>query len=204
VANTNAPVGLQVIRARGAYSFSDQGNLYSIPSTDGNAFYLNDVVKAAASSDAQGVPNVTKITNGTDLIRGVLQIILPVYAKPSLVGTALSLETTNIPATKAAAYYVVINDDYTTTYLCQDDGITTASLVAASANLNSSLTITAGASTTSPSATVLLSSSFAATLGLCIKLNGLVQQSGNVYGAFAKWQCYINTSEMPATGATGV
>ncbi len=204
MANTNTPVGLQVIRARGAYSFNDQGNLYSIPSTDGNAFYLNDVVKAAASSDADGIPNVTKITNGTDLIRGVIQAILPVKAGPSLVGTALALEETYIPATKTKAYYVVINDDYTTTYLVQDDGITTGNLVAASANLNSSLTITAGASTTSPSATVLLSSSFAATLGLCMKLNGLVQQSGNVYGAYAKWQAYINTSELPATGATGV
>lgn len=205
MANVNTPFGLQVIRGGGVYSFNAQGSLYSIPSTDNNAFYLNDVVKAAASSDANGVPNVTKITNGTDAIRGVIQAILPVYPTPSLVGAALSLETTNIPATKAKAYYVVVDDDPTTIYMIQDDGITTANLVAASANLNSSLTIAAGATTTSPSATVLLSSSFATTNTFCIKLLGLVQganmQAANAYGAYAKWQARINVSEMTGSFA---
>jgi len=192
-----------VLRGGGSYSFNAQGNLYSIPSSDGSAFYLSDCVIHAASSDAQGVPNVAKAV-GTEPLRGTLQVILPVYAKPSLVGTALALETTNIPATKATSYYVVVDDDYTTVYSIQDDGITTANLVAASANLNSSVTVTAGASTTSPSASVLLSSSFATTPTLPIKLLGLVQQPGNEYGAYAKWQCRINYSAINPSGATGV
>jgi hypothetical protein len=192
-----------VLRAGGAYSFNGQGNLYSIPSTDNSAFYLNDFVIAAASSSAEGVPNVAKAV-GTEPLRGVLQIILPVYAKPSLVGTALALETTNIPATKATSYYVVVDDDYTTVYSIQDDGITTGNLVAASANLNASVTVTAGASTTSPSGSVLLSSSFNTTPTLPIKLYGLVQQPGNEYGAYAKWQARINYSAINPSGATGV
>ncbi len=205
MANTNTPFGMQLIRGGGGYAFNAQGNLYSIPSTDNSAYYLNDAVKLAASSDADGVANIAKAA-GTDVLLGSVQMILPVRQGPSLVGTALALETTNIPATKAKIYYVLVSDDPTMEYMIQDDGITTANLVAASANLNSSLTVTAGATTTSPSATVLLSSSFAATNTLNIKLQGLVQQPGNVYGAYAKWQCRINMSVMPSipVGATGV
>ena len=210
MANANTPFGLQVLRAGGAYDFNAQGNLYVVTSGDTNAMYLNDAMVVAAGGDGNGVPAITKNTSGTGLLRGSLQAIFPVYAGTSIAGTALSLETTNIPATKAANYYVLVDDDPTTVYMVQDDGVTTGNLVAASCNLNSSLTITAGASTTSPSGTVLLSSSFATTQTLCMKLFGLVQGqsggagAGNAYGAYAKWQARINTSDMaPGVGATG-
>lgn len=200
MANVNAPFGLQLIQARGGYSFNAQGNLYSCPSTDNTIISLNDAVKAAASSDANGVPNIAKCA-GTDAIRGVVQGVLPVYPGPSLVGTTLALNATRAPATKAKAYYFIVNDDETSVYMIQDDGITTANLVAASANLNSTLTIANGATDTSPSATVLLSSSFAVTNTFNIKLNGLVQganqqQNPNAYGAYARWRCFINVSEL--------
>ena len=211
MANTNTPFGLKLLRGGAMYEFNSQGNLYSIPTSDSsNAYYLNDAVKLAASGDANGVPNVVKAA-GTDILLGSIQGILPVYPGVSIAGTALSLETTNIPATKAPPYYVIVADDPTAIYAIQDDGITTGNLVAASCNLNSSLTITAGASTTSPSATVLLSSSFAATNTLNIHLQGLVQGDfsgvANAYGAFAKWQARLNIpyfAAMGVTGATGV
>lgn len=206
MANSNTPFGLQVLRGAAGYSFNAQGNLYSVPDTDDtNAYYLNDAVKLAASSDATGIPNVTKAA-GTDILLGSIQAILPVKANPSLEGTTLDLSRTSLPATKTIDYYVIVSDDPTTLYMIQDDGITTANLVAASANLNSSLTVTNGATVTSPSATVLLSSSFAATNTLNIKLNGLVQQPGNEFAAYAKWQARINTALMPSSpvGATGV
>ena len=205
MANTNTPSGLQVIRGGGAYSFNAQGSLYVVTAGNTDAFYLNDAVVVAAGGDAAGIPAIGKNTSGTGPLRGSLQAIFPVNTNSpvSLAGTALALENTNIPATKAAAYYVLVDDDYTTVYSVQDDGITTGNLVAASCNLNSSLTITAGASTTSPSGTVLLSSSFLSTNSLCMKLFGLVQQPGNVYGAYAKWQARINVSDMTPSGATG-
>jgi hypothetical protein len=119
-----------------------------------------------------------------------------VWPGPSLVGAALALENAYVPATKTAIAYILVDDDPTSIYSIQDDGITTANLVAASANLNSTLTITAGATTTSPSATVLLSSSFAVTNTFNIKLIGLIQSPNNAFGAYAKWQAKINVSEM--------
>jgi hypothetical protein len=206
VANTNTPWGLKPWRGGGAYQWSEQGTVYCIPSTDNNAYYPYDAVKAAASSDANGVPNVTKITNGTDAIRGSIVGIYSVFPVPSLVATPLSLEYPYIPATKTQAYYVLVVDDPSTVFTMQDDGITTGNLVAASANLNSSFTVTAGASPQSLSGSVLLSSSFAATAQLNLKLEGLTQIPGNVYGAYAKWNVRINVSEflMGPTGGTGV
>lgn len=201
MANVNTPFGLKPQRGGGAYSFNEQGSLYSIPSTDNNAYYLYDVVKGAASSDANGVSNVVKITNGTDAIRGSIIGILPVYPGVSIAATALALETSNIPATKAKIYYVLVDDDPTTVYTVQDNGITTGNLVAASANLNSSLSIAAGATTNSLSGTTLLSSSFATTNTFVMKLFGLAQIPNNAYGAYAKWNARINVSELTGSFA---
>ena len=196
MANVNTPFGLKPQRGGGAYSFNEQGSLYSIPSTDNNAFYLYDAVKAAASSDANGVANVTKITNGTDALRGSVIGILPVYPGVSIAATPLSLETSYIPATKAAAYYVLVDDDPTTVYTIQDNGVTTGNIVPASANLNFSLSVAAGATTNSLSGTTILTSSFAATNTFCMKAIGLAQIPNNTYAAYAKWNARINVSEL--------
>ena len=209
MANTNTPSGLQVIRAGGAYSFNAQGNLYSVPTTDStNAYYLNDAVKITGGSSVEGVPNIVKAA-GTDILLGSLQAIYPVYPQASLEGsTSPQLGVTYIPAAKPQAYFVLVNDDFSTIYMIQDDGITTAKLTAAYANANSSLTVTNGATPTSASATVLLSSSFDTTISLNIKLQGLVQKNlgasgGNEYGAYAKYQCRINTAFLTPNGSTG-
>lgn len=195
MANVNKPQGLQVYRAGGAFDFNAQGSLYSIPSTDNVAYYLGDAVKTAASSDTQGISNVAKAA-GTDTLRGAITGILPVYSTPALAATALSLENSYIPATKAAAWYVMVDDDPATVFAVLDDGITTGSLVAASANLNYSLTVAVGATTNSLSGTVILSSSFQTTSTLNMKAQGLVQIPNNVYGAYALWQSRINAHEL--------
>jgi hypothetical protein len=205
VANTNTPFGLKPFRGGGGYAWNEQGSVYSIPSTDNTAYYTYDVVKAAASSDANGVANVI-IAASTNAVRGSIVGIFPVYPGVSIQATPLALETPYIPASKSSAWYVLVVDDPSTRFIMQDDGITTGNLVAASANLNSAFTVTAGASTSSYSGSVLLSSSFATTAVLLpFGLEGLVQIPGNVYGAYAKWQVRINQSDMSGpTGGTGV
>jgi hypothetical protein len=114
----------------------------------------------------------------------------------SIQGTPLSLETTSIPATKTHIYYVMVDDDPSTIFCMQDDGITTGKIVVASCNLNFSMTITAGATTSSDSGTVILSSSFATTSSLNMKAMGLLQIPGNGFSAYAKWVCRINEHEL--------
>jgi hypothetical protein len=211
MANVNAPFGLAVAKGGGSYASNQRANMYSIPTSDStNAYYMGDTVKAAASGDANGVPNVTKITNGTDPIRGVIVGIIPAGTFPNPLqypgaSSSLSLETNYVPATKAVPYYVLVEDDPTTIFVMQDDGITTANLVAASCNLNFSYTVTAGGTTNSSSGSVILSSSFATTTSLSMKALGLAQGPWdgvpNVFGAYAKWLCRINLSELTGSFA---
>jgi hypothetical protein len=196
VANLNQPFGLQPIRGMGGYKFNAQGTLYRVPSTDTtNAYYLGDAVKAAAGADANGVSNII-LAAGTDTLRGVIVGILPVYPGVSIQGVPLQLENMNIPATKTHDYYCIVDDDPTSMFAIQDDGITTSKIVAASANLNFSLTVTAGATVQSVSATVILSSSFATTATLNMKAIGLVQLPGSSFAQYAKWNCRINEHEL--------
>jgi hypothetical protein len=207
LANTNTPFGLKPWRGGAGYAWNEQGTTYSIPSGDTNAYYLYDAVKGASGSDANGIPNCVYLAAGTDPIRGsIIGIIQPFPNPVSITGVPLQLEYPYIPATKASAYYVLVCDDPTVRYVIQDDGITTANFVSTSANKNSSLTLAAGAAPQNYSGTVLLSSSFATTSTLNIKLEGLVQIPGNTYAAYAKWQAMVNYTDMAlgATGATGV
>jgi hypothetical protein len=198
----NRPFGLALVQGGGVYNFNAAGSLYSIPTSDSSAYYLNDIVKAAASSDALGVPNIQR-AGGTDTLRGTVTGILPTYPGVSLAATALSLENTIVPATKAVAWYVLVDDDPSSIFMIQDDGVTTANLVAASANLNFSMTTAAGATSQSLSATVMTSSTLATTATLNMKAEGLAQVPNNAYGAYAVWKCRINKHELTG-GVAGV
>ncbi len=202
MANQNTPFGLVPVRGMAGYAYNAQGTTYRIPSTDQVAYYLNDPVIAAAGADANGVPNVA-IATGTSTLRGVIVGIYPVYPGLSIQGTPLALEYMSIPATKAHDYYVIVDDDPTSMFMVQDDGITANKIVAASANLNFSLTITAGATVQSLSATVILSSSFAVTNTLNMKAVGLAQIPNNTFAAYAKWLSRINMHELTG-GVAGV
>ena len=203
MANSNTPFGLQPTRSGDSNSYNAQTSLYSIPSTDGSAYYMGDPVMAAASGDANGVPNVKVLTAGTTPMRGVIVGVVPVYPGASIQGTPLQLENPTVPATKVAAWYVMVQDDPGTIFMIQDDGITTGSLVAASCNNNFSLTLTAGATVQAASATVILSSSFATTDSLNFKALGLAQIPGNIFGAYAKWLCRANLHELnPGSAVT--
>ena len=76
--------------------------------------------------------------------------------------------------------------------------------LATNSNKNFSLTIAAGATPQSSSATVMNSGSLAVGATLNIKAMGLMQGVGQVYGAFAVWQCKINLHELGGPGTAGV
>jgi hypothetical protein len=205
MANVNAPFGAAVYKGGGSYASNQRANMYSIPTSDStNAYYMGDAVKAAASGDANGVPNITKAA-GTDPLRGFIVGIIPAGTFPNPLqfpgaSSSLSLETNYVPVTKAVPYYVLVEEDPTTIFVMQDDGLTTSKTVAASCNLNFSITVAAGSTTNSASGSVILSSSFATTATLNMKAQGLAQGPWNgvtnAFGIYAKWLCRINVSEL--------
>lgn len=203
MANAVGPYGFVPVRYLNGACWTGGGNIYYIPSTDTNQFNVGDAVKTAASgADANGIPAVTKITNGTDTVRGVIIGCLPqTPGNPSLVGTNIDLTVQNIPATKTRSYYVLVVDDPQVVFQVQDDGITTANLVAASVGLNASFTVANPTSPQQNSQTVLLSSSFATTQGLNCKILSLAQIPNNSFGAYANWLIKFNQHELQGNTA---
>jgi len=197
MANFQGPRGFVPVRYRDGSAWNGATNIYYIPSTDNNQYNPGDAVKSLAGADTNGIPGVVKITNGTDTVRGVIVGVQVSLLNPqSFVGSNLDLTVQNIPATKTHDYYVMVVDDPAVIFELQDDGITTANLVAASVNKNASFTVANPTSPQQNSATVLLSSSIATTQALNLRLFGLAQKPNNAFGAYAVWNVMFNQHEL--------
>lgn len=175
MANVNAPFGLRPVKHLSGASWSGLVNLYCIPSTDGSAFAIGDVVKAAAGSDAMGVPYVRKGTSGA-AARGVIAGVLPVAPETSattLLGTSLALESIVIPAIKAKDYYIWVCDDPSVVCEVQmNNGIVPlGDTVAGSMNKNADFSVVANNGYISQS--VLDAASIATTSTLDLRILGL-------------------------------
>jgi hypothetical protein len=203
LANQANPNGFSPVKSIISATFNGATNTYYIPASDGSVYSIGDTVKTVAGGDANGVPQVQKAV-GTDTVRGVITSVLaaPPF-QTTFQGPALSLEVINIPATKVKAYYVQVCDDPNQIFEIQDDGITTANLVAASCNKNCSFTITNPTSPQQMSGTVILSSSIATTSTLPGKLMGLALRPNNAYGAYARWYVKFNLHELSGAGTAG-
>lgn len=193
----NAPWGLAPVEMGDGSPWNGACHRYYIPSTDGSAYYIGDVVKSAAAADANGVPGVAAAA-GTDTLRGV--IVGVEQAAPdavSLVGTDLPLSLCNIPATKTRDYYVYVVDDPNVIFEVQGDG-TATNQTAANANKNCSLTIAAPSNTSVPnSATVISSATINTTNTLNIKLMGLSNRRPSTgFGTYSIYRCRINQHEL--------
>lgn len=199
MANVNAPFGLSPAQNRNGSEWNGATRRYYIPQADASAYYIGDVVKSAANADANGVPAVQKAV-GTDVLRGVIcgvEVAAPEAV--SMAGPDLGLSVVTIPATKTRDYYVYVCDDPDVIFEVQGDSAG-GNQVAANANKNASLTITAG--TGSMSGTVVGGATIAVTAGLNIKLAGLSQRRPTQgFGAFSVWLCYINQHELQGNSA---
>jgi hypothetical protein len=182
---------------------NEGGTRYYIKSTDTSAYYIGDLVLSAKDADANGVPSVG-VSVGTGQQRGVIVGVEVANVNGvSIAGPALSLENTNVPATKLRDYYVYVNDDPMTLFAVQGDATATLQ-VAASANQNFSFTVAAPSNAVQPSATVVNSSTIASTVTLCGKLVGLLQIPNNAFGAYAVWQAKLNVHDLGSTGTPGI
>lgn len=195
MANAVGPRGFVPSRYMDGSAWNGATNMYVVLSTEANQINVGDVVKSAANGDANGIPAVTKITNGTDTGRGVVVGCLAANPNdPSLVGTMLDLTLQNIPATKAKNYYVLVVDDPNVLFEIQDDGL--AALTATSCNKNASYTVTNPTAPAQNSASVLSTASVNTTNTLPLKLVGLAQKPNNAYGANANWLVRFNVHEL--------
>lgn len=195
MANVNAPYGLKPVFNGDGSPWNGQVRPYYIPSTDLDAYYVGDVVLSAAGADGYGIPQVAKAT-ATDTPRGVIVSILPVPPRPlTLDGSGTNLAEFYIPATKSKDYWVLVCDDPHTIFMCQGDS-TGTNQVAANVNKNARITVAAPSTPGPFSASVIDSSTIAVTQAHVMKLYGLAQVPGNVFGAYAQWYVRFNQHEL--------
>jgi len=195
MANFVQPRGFVPSRYRAGNAWTGGTNLYVVQAAEPNQINIGDAVKSSANGDANGIPAVTKITNGTDTVRGVVVgVLLAAPNLPSLLGVNLDATIQNIPATKTRDYYVLVIDDMDVIFDLQDDGL--SALTATSCNKNASFTVTNPTSPQQNSASTLTTASVATTAALNLRLLGLVQIPNNAYGNYARWAVMFNQHEL--------
>jgi len=195
MANANTPRGLSPVGTITGAPYNEQGRLYAIANDGTNTYAIGDVVKVAGSSDATGIPYVTKAAT-TDTPVGVIVGIRVSDPGVSLVGTTLALNTIYLPLNSGTRYVYVVDDP---SVIFEVEGDATG-VAAADVFKNAGLTITANQTSLSQSSplssTVLNASSFLAigssgSLALPLQIIGLVQAVNNAPGAYAnalvKW-----------------
>ena len=195
MANANTPRGLSPVGTITGAAYNEQGRLYAIANDGSNTYAIGDVVKVAGSSDATGIPYVTKAAT-TDTPVGVIVGIRVSDPGVSLVGTTLALNTIYLPLNSGTRYVYVVDDP---NVIFEVEGDATG-VAAADVFKNAGLTITANQTSLSQSSplssTVLNASSFLAigssgSLALPLQIIGLVQAANNAPGAYAnalvKW-----------------
>ena len=190
MANAKTPRGLSPVGTITGAAYNEQGRLYAIANDGTNTYAIGDVVKVAGSSDATGIPYVTKAAT-TDTPVGVIVGIRVADPGVSLVGTTLALNTIYLPLNSGTRYVYVVDDP---SVIFQVTGDSTG-VAAADVFKNAGLTITANQTSLSQSSplssTVLNASSFLAigssgSLALPLQIIGLVQASNNAPGAYAQ------------------
>lgn len=201
MANVDAPYGAQPIYMGDGSSWNGKVNRYYIPSTDGSEFRVGDWVKKAADADTDGIPAVAKAAAAQAVI-GAIVGIEPVSASASLDGSGTNLAAMSIPATKTRAYYVYVCDDPNVVFSMRGD-TTGTNQIAANAQKNAQITVTNPSPDRPFSASVIDSSTIAATQAHIFKLCGLVQKPGNGFGASAEWLVRVNQHQL-ANNTSGV
>ena len=187
----NKPYGLRPVRNGNGSPYCGEAQLYHIPSTDTNAYFIGRPVTMLGDGDATGVPSVVIGVAGSAILGPIVGVHPVKPISPSLVGTTLALEDTFIPATKTRDYYVMVADDPDLVFTMQQNS---ESLLAAQIGLNANFEIASPSNNQQYDASVIDSSTAATTATLNLKLLGTVQREDNPIGAaqFADWLVKIN------------
>lgn len=211
MANRNAPQGLRPVKHIGGSEWNSQANLYFIPSTDTNAYFVGDAVVSVANGDVNsGASAVTLFgTRGaastTGNIRGVIvgvgtAVPTPGGSSPQAFDPT-NLNITYIPATKDKNYFVWVVDDPSVVFEAQTNTI-------ANTAFNKNAPLFVGALPTAPatvqSTSYVQGSAAATTQALPLKIVGAPYRIDNELaspGTNAKVYVVINQHELAGNTA---
>lgn len=199
MANLMAPKGFTPVRHFDGQPYNGATMAFLIPSGDGTAVFVGDLVKAGGTSgaagvvvgglDVEGMQTAALATAGTTG-QDILGAVVAFSVDPTALGNRHRVASTNRVA------HVCV--DRSVVYEVQEDADTTP-IAQASIGLNVAYTTTAGNSTTGISKQAIDSSTVNTTATLPIKVIGLTKKVGNAFntggsGVDAAWfDVIINT-----------
>ena len=178
MANSNTPKGFVPLYNRGTSLIPTAR--FRIPSSDSTAVYIGDPVILAGTSDAKGVPDVTRATAGaTNNIEGVV--------------TSVEAVTNDSPVYRVASTerYVYVSNHPDTIYSIQGDASATPATGDVGANADLTFA-TVGETVYGNSGTQLSTTSIGTGATKQLRIVGFVQGAENEVGAYAKYLVAIN------------
>jgi hypothetical protein len=202
MANDNAVRGLIPKYLLGGGTWDSAVRKFHIPSSDGTAMGIGDLVKLTGESDtASGVPDVAQAAAGasTNIHVGAVVGFIPVTGQ--ITPGSENLIRRHRPA--STEMYALVVDSPACVYEIQEDAVGGA-LAAASVGLNSDIIVAAASTVTGHSGMQLDTSTAANTATLPLKIVGFSDRVGNeIAVANAKVLVLVN-SHYARTGVLGV
>lgn len=194
--------GLRPVKHMNGSPYNGQANLYFIPSSDGTAVAVGDLVKLAGNARSPvGVPTVTR-AGATDAAVGVVTAII--FSGVGDIANVPPVTNLDVPVYRVASTdrYVLVADDPFVVFEAQCTG----TLATADIGLNASPDVTAGSTTTGSSGMSIDLATKATTATLPLKLVGFPQRPDNNIGdSFVNAYVIINNHQLKGgTGTAGV
>lgn len=199
MANTSRVNGFRPIKYLNGAAYNGQFTLYFIPSTDGTATFVGDLVKLETTGD-------TAAAGGNALgVRTVIQAAAGDAGVGVVVGFKVDPTNLNTPQYRAASTgrYVMVADDPNLLFEVQTSNGT---LAVADVGLNASIAVAAGSTTTGASGMTLDVGTKATTATLTLKVMEFTQRPDNDNTvASSKAVVKINNHQLgSSTGTAGV
>lgn len=194
MSNNNSPFGLKPLNLNGT-SWSGQGKMIYIPSSQATAIFLGDPLIPLGTTDAFGVPAFGLATAGaTNIIGG--SFLGPTNG-PAGSGVTL-LQSSPIYHPASIAGYGFLCDDPDVMYTIQEDSSGGAIAIANAGYSNANLVAGAGGSTSTGLSSWQLQSSSVGSGNATyqVKVLGLTRGPDNAIGQFARWNVMLNLSAL--------
>ncbi len=201
MANVDRVNGLTPVKSITGAPWNGQLNMYLLPSSDGTATFIGDLVKLTGSAGAadtyvngvyvEGMPTIAQAAAGNAAV-GVVVGFLP--DQDNLMRRHRLASTARI---------ALVADDPNTVFEIQEVSGGT-SFTASEVGLNANVVVNAGDTTTGLSGMELNNSGENTTSTLNCKILGLSPRPDNAMGENAKWLVLINAHQLATDGSTGV
>lgn len=193
MANNNAPYGLKPVNFDGT-TWSGQGRLIYIPSSQSTAIFIGDPLVPLGTTDAYGVPAFGLATGGaTNRIAGAF---LGNTNGPAGSGSTL-LQSSPIYHAASTAGYGFITDSDAISFSIMEDSVGGAIAITTGGYANGNLIAGTGSTVTGLSGWMLDSSTVATgNATYQVKVLGLDRGPDNVIGNYARWIVQLNTSAL--------